>query len=93
MHQVIHLPNVIEVPREPGPLDDFIPLSVVADPECRRVVTDHCIHESFDLDSDVGLGEVFRCLIGHGVYLVGLGHTKYGVGIFKLERWVARFLW
>ncbi|WP_235423066.1 hypothetical protein, partial [Pseudomonas aeruginosa] len=74
------------LPIDPFPLYYFIPLCVVADPECRAIVTDHCIHESFDLDSDVGLGEVFRCLIGHGVYLVGLGHTKYGVGIFKLER-------
>lgn len=92
MHQVIHLPNVIEVPREPGPLDDLIPLCVVADPECRTVMTNHCVHESFDLDSDVGLGEVFGCLLDHGVYLVGLRHTKYGVGIFKLERWGASHL-
>lgn len=46
-------------------------------------MTDHCVHESFDLDSDVGLGEVFGCLLDHGVYLVGLRHTKYGVGILN----------
>jgi len=85
IYQVIHLPNRIEVPREPGPLDDFIALCVIADSKCRTVVTDHGVHESFDLDSDIGLGEVFRCLIAHGVYLVGLSHTKYGVGILKLE--------
>jgi hypothetical protein len=36
----------------------------------------HYLHEVLDPDSDVGLGERFYCVVGHGRHLVDGFHTK-----------------